>query len=61
MAQDSRFKVWLRWVGYAFLALAIVVPFALISWGRAQRSAAALAPARYRCGDPEIFTTDGGW
>ncbi len=21
----------------------------------------ALAPARYRCGDPNIFTTDGGW
>jgi hypothetical protein len=21
----------------------------------------ALAPARYRCGDAEIFTTDGGW
>jgi len=21
----------------------------------------ALAPARYRCGNPEIFTTDGGW
>lgn len=21
----------------------------------------ALAPARYRCGDPEIITTDGGW
>jgi hypothetical protein len=20
-----------------------------------------LAPARYRCGNPEIFTTDGGW
>jgi len=129
MAQESRFKVWLRWVGYALLALAIVGPFALISWGRGQRSASApavieevfpqsngrvmvgafsftvnaqvyrgqdedspragrgdrtwsrdevqgmhvcyeparpsenfaLAPARYRCGDPEIFTTDGGW
>jgi hypothetical protein len=21
----------------------------------------ALAPARYRCGDPDIVTTDGGW
>jgi hypothetical protein len=21
----------------------------------------AIAPARYRCGNPEIFTTDGGW
>jgi hypothetical protein len=21
----------------------------------------ALAPARYRCGDPDIITTDGGW
>lgn len=21
----------------------------------------ALAPAQYRCGNPEIFTTDGGW
>jgi hypothetical protein len=21
----------------------------------------ALAPARYRCGDPDFITTDGGW
>jgi len=129
MPEDSALKVWGRRVGYTLLVLVVVVPFASISWGRAQRSASApavieevfplrngrvtvgafsftvdgqvyrgqdeesararrgdrvwsrdelegmhvcydperpgedfaLAPARYRCGDAEIFTTDGGW
>ncbi len=123
------FKIWGRRAGYALLTLALVMPWAVIAWGRAQRSSSApavledvwpqsngrftigafsftvdghvyrgldertrtphrgsrtwspdeargmhvcydparpgeefaLAPARYRCGDPDIITTDGGW
>ena len=126
---DSSLKIWGRRVGYTFLTLAIVMPFAAIAWGRGQRSSSApavleevwpqgngrfvvgafsftvdgavylgedvrtrtahrgnrtwspnelegmhvcyvaahpgedfaLTPARYRCGDPDIITTDGGW
>ena len=128
-ARDSRFKIWSRRAGYALVTLAILMPWAVIAWGRAQRSSSApavleevwpqpnarvtigafsfsvnghvyrgqderrptpargsrtwsrdeaqgmhvcyeparpgeefaLAPARYRCGDADIFTTDGGW
>lgn len=128
-APDARFKIWGRRIGYAFLVVVLVLPWAAIAWGRAQRSASApavleqiwpqpngrvtvgafsfsvdgqvyrgqdeeqprprrgsrtwspdelegmqvcydparpgeefaLAPARYRCGDPDIITTDGGW
>jgi hypothetical protein len=123
------FKTWGRRAFYALLILVVVVPWPLIAWGRAQRSASApvvleevwqqpngrvtigafsfvvdgqvfgghdertrtprrgsrtwspgelegmhvcydparpgedfaLTPARYRCGDPDIITTDGGW
>lgn len=126
---DSRFKIWGRRAGYALLILAVLMPWPLIAWGRAQRSSSApavleevwlqpngrvtigafsftvdghvyrghyertrtprrgsrtwspdelegmhvcydparsgedfaLTPARYRCGDPDIITTDGGW
>ena len=121
--------MWARRVFWALLILFAVLPWPLISWGRAQRSASApaviedvwpqsngrvmvrsfsfvvdgrvyrgedertpsprrgsriwdrdelpgmhvcydparpgeefaLTPARYRCGDPDIITTDGGW
>jgi len=129
MAAETRVRIWPRIVGYALLGILIVLPFAAIAYGRAQRSASApavieqvwdqgngrvtvgafsfvvdghvyrgqdedtptahrgsrtwspdelvgmqicydperhsddfaLAPARYRCGNPEILTTDGGW
>jgi hypothetical protein len=126
---DSWLRIWGRRAGYALLTLAVLMPWPLIAWGRAQRSASApallegvwqqgngrvtigafsftvdrhvyrgqdeqtrtphrgsrtwspdelqgmhvcydparpgeefaLTPARYRCGDPDIITTDGGW
>jgi hypothetical protein len=126
---DSGFKIWGRRAGYALLTLAVLMPWPLIAWGRAQRSSSApavleevwlqpngritigafsfsvdgrvyrgqdertrtprrgsrtwsadelegmhvcfdsarpgedfaLTPARYRCGDPDFITTDGGW
>jgi hypothetical protein len=129
MAEDSQFKVWGRRASWTLVTVAVFMPFAFISWGRAQRSASApavleevwsqsngrvtigafsfavdghlfrgqdeearrpsrgsrtwspgelegmhvcyhparpgedfaLTPARYRCGDPDIITTDGGW
>jgi hypothetical protein len=129
MAHGSRFKIWGRRAGYALLILAVLVPWSLIAWGRAQRSSSApavlgevwrqsngrvtigafsfsvgghvyrgqddrtrtprrgsrtwspdelegmhvcydparpgedfaLTPARYRCGDFDFITTDGGW
>jgi hypothetical protein len=127
-AADSGLKTWGRRAAYALLVLVVVVPWPLISYGRAQRSSSApavleqvwsqpngrvtigafsftanghlyrgqdertptpvrgsrtwspddlegmhvcydpaqpgdfaLAPARYRCGDPDIISTDGGW
>ena len=127
--QDSWFKIWGRRAGYALLTLAVLIPWPLIAWGRAQRSSSApvvleevwlqpdgritigafsftvdgrvyrgqdertrtpgrgsrtwspdelegmhacydparpgedfaLTRARYRCGDPDIIATDGGW
>jgi len=128
-AQGPRFRIWGRRAFYAVMILVATVPWPLIAWGRAQRSASApavveevwqqpngrvtigafsfvvdghvfrgrdertrtprrgsrtwspselegmhvcydparpgeefaLAPARYRCGDPDFITTDGGW
>jgi hypothetical protein len=128
-AEDSRLTVWSRRAGWALLTVAVMIPWPLIAWGRAERSASApavleevwsqsngrvtigafsftvdgrvyrgqdertrtpgrgsrtwsrgelegmhvcyhparpgedfaLAPARYRCGDFDFITTDGGW
>jgi hypothetical protein len=43
MARDLRFKIWARRAGYALLILAVVMPWPLIAWGRAQRSSSAPA------------------
>lgn len=43
MAHGSRFRVWGRRAGYAVLILAVLMPWPLIAWGRAQRSSSAPA------------------
>jgi hypothetical protein len=40
---DSWFKIWGRRAGYALLTLAVLLPWPLIAWGRAQRSSSAPA------------------
>ena len=67
MPKDSRFRAWLRWLGYGAMVFFIVFVFAAISWGRAQRTASAPAVLEevYRQGNGRFtvgaysFSVDG--
>ena len=129
MAPNSRFRIWRGRAVWALVIMVVVLPWPLIAWGRAVRSASvpavlaegwrqsngrftigafsfvvdgqvyrgqdertrtpgrgsrtwgsdelegmhvcydpnrpgedfALTPPLYQCGDPDIFTSDGGW
>ena len=68
MVQDSRFKIWGRRVLWTLITLAVVIPWPLIGWGRAERSSSVQAVleevwpqgnGRFTVG-AFSFTVDGG-